>query len=812
MMRYSTNKPLWFAVSSAILFAVLALMLATTTLAAVESTDPVALAEAQLKTLETRLEASDPLSEIELDEIQASLQGVRQVARNCLHEVEQAQTKLDRELRILDPASAKATTDGDGTAAEHKPQASSSEGGRIADLNERISALKARRSSCQLLQLQRGELEDRLDEARQDIFARQLMQRGANLLELIEQNLAKPGAWLDFARQILVESTGVHVAQGPHLAGMVLLGLLGWVAGLLIRRRLKPQVASSTGEEELSQGLYYSVLASVARYAPILLFFGAVSLYLELLLLQQPGRPYFMLLIDGLLIYLLTIVAIRTFLSPVPPAQTFLELPERVTQPLSRRLQVLALLLFIGKLLQVLGSEKLLDPSMFQLGRAVWHALAVLNVVWIIWLMQRLDRWRKHWGISALLSLAFVSSLAAMWLGYQELGRLVTLGLIGTLIGLALAWLGAGLLDDLFDGLDEGRHPWQIRLRRTVGIKDGDYLPGLGWLRLLGNLMLWGVFAAAVLYIWGLSKQGFDEIGLFFTDGFEVAGFSIVPSRLLWAVLVFALLLALSRWFTNKLNGTWLRKTRMDHGAREALVTFSRYIVIALAILFDLSIAGIDFSNLAIVAGALSVGIGFGLQNVVNNFVSGLILLFERPVRTGDWIVVGNTQGTVKRISIRSTTVQTFDRADVIVPNSELISGQVTNWTLGTPRGRICLPVGVAYGSDTARVKDLLLETAEAHPEVVRNDQNWPKPNVLFLAFGASSLDFELRVIVRNIGEKMQVTSDLNFAIDQAFRDNGIEIPFPQQDLYLKQVPEGLRNDRNTPPGYDIPNTDGQDK
>jgi hypothetical protein len=256
MMRHSTNKPLWFALSSAILFAVLSLMLSTTTLAAVESTDPITLAEAQLKTLETRLAASDPLSAAELDEMQASLQVVRQVARNCLHEVEQAQTKLDRELKILDPASAKAMTDGDGTAAEQKTQASSSEGGRIADLNERISALKARRSSCQLLQLQRGELEDRLDEARQDIFARQLMQRGANLLELIEQNLAKPGAWLDFARQILVESTGVHVAQGPHLAGMVLLGLLGWVAGLLIRRRLRPQVASSTGEEELSQGLY----------------------------------------------------------------------------------------------------------------------------------------------------------------------------------------------------------------------------------------------------------------------------------------------------------------------------------------------------------------------------------------------------------------------------------------------------------------------------------------------------------------------------------------------------------------------------
>ena len=810
MNQFSTNRPLFSALSSAILFAVLTLM-AATTLAAAESTDPVAQAEEQLKALEMRLEASGSLSEVELNEIQASLQEVRQVARNCLDEVEQAQRKLDRELKILDPASAKTATDGEGSATEQKPQTSSSKDGRIVDLNERISALNARRSSCQLLRLHSGDLEDRLDKSRQAILARQLMQRDDNLLELIEQNLARPGAWLDFTREILVKSTGVHTVQGLHLAGMVLLGLLGWVAGLLIRRRVRPLAAPATGEEELSQGLYHSVLASVARYAPILLFFGAVSLYLELLLQQQPERPYFVLLIDGLLVYLLAVATIRTFLRPVPPAQPFLALPERVAQPLSRRLQVLALLLLIGRLLQVLGSEGLLDLSMYQLGRAVWHALVVLNAVWIIWLMQRLERWRKRWGVSAVLSLAFVSSLAAMWLGYQELGRLVILGLIGTLIGLALAWLGAGLLDDLFDGLDEGRHPWQVRLRRTVGIKDGDYVPGLGWLRLLANLVLWGAFGAAVLYLWGLSKQGFDEISLFFTDGFEVAGFSIVPSRLLWAVLVFALLLNLSRWFTNKLNSTWLQKSRMDHGAREALVTFSRYTVIALAVLFALSLAGIEFSNLAIVAGALSVGIGFGLQNVVNNFVSGLILLFERPVRTGDWIVVGTTQGTVKRISIRSTIVQTFDRADVIVPNSELISGQVTNWTLDTPWGRVCIPVGVAYGSDTAKVKEILLTIGKAHPLVVQNNPYWPNPIVLFLAFGASSLDFELRVIVRNISEKMQVISDINFAIDQAFRDNGIEIPFPQQDVYLKEVPDGLQNAMNTPPRHDNPNTDGRD-
>ena len=754
--------------------------------------DPVTQANRQLESLEQRLQASDAQDAHQLDEIEAAIKDIRQMARDCLDEADKLQARLQRELAVLAPESVAPKTEGEAAQPAETPQVSAPLDSQRLALDERISSVKARIGSCQLLRLRSDELSERIYRLRQDILTRQLLTRDANLLQLIEQNLAIPEKWLNLTSEVLVKSTGIKVVQTLHLGGMVLLGVAGWLLGLYIRRKLRPFATPSEGEEELSHGLYHSVLASIARFAPVLLFFSAFAVYLELLLGDQSPRPFFVLLVDGLLLYLLATATIRTFLRPVPPAQPFLELPEQSARSLGRRLQVLALLLVIGKLLQVLVEEDLLGPPMWQLARSVWHFLAVLNVVWILWLMQRLDRWRKRWGVGLLLSLLFLASLAAIWLGYQELGRLIILGLIGTLFGLALAMLGAGLLDDLFDGLDEGRHPWQRRLRRTVGIKDGDFVPGLGWLRLLANILLWAGFAAAVLYIWGLSRQGFSEINLFLTEGFEVAGFSIVPSRLLLAVLVFALLLTLSRWITARLNSKWLQKTRMDRGAREALVTFSGYVIVALAILFALSVAGIEFTNLAIVAGALSVGIGFGLQNVVNNFVSGLILLFERPVRTGDWIVVGSTQGTVKRISIRSTTVQTFDRAEVIVPNSELISGQVTNWTLDTAWGRVCVPVGVAYGSDTAKVKELLLEAANAHPLVVRDHPRWPKPNALFLAFGASSLDFELRVIVRDISERVQVISDLNFAIDQAFRDNGIEIPFPQQDVYIKQVPKEL--------------------
>jgi small-conductance mechanosensitive channel len=249
---------------------------------------------------------------------------------------------------------------------------------------------------------------------------------------------------------------------------------------------------------------------------------------------------------------------------------------------------------------------------------------------------------------------------------------------------------------------------------------------------------------------------------------------------------VLSVLLTLTGWFKARLNTKWLVQTRMQRSAREALVTTFGYVAVALAVIVALSIAGIKFTNIAIIAGALSVGIGFGLQNVVNNFVSGIIMLVERPVRTGDWIVVGGTEGYVQRISIRTTTIRTFDRAEVIVPNSDLISGQVTNWVLGNTWGRICVPIGVAYGSDTAKVKAILLDIAQNNEDVIKGNPQLPDPYVLFLTFGDSSLNFELRATIRDVDRRKRVISDINFAIDAAFREQGIEIPFPQRDINFR--------------------------
>ena len=195
-----------------------------------------------------------------------------------------------------------------------------------------------------------------------------------------------------------------------------------------------------------------------------------------------------------------------------------------------------------------------------------------------------------------------------------------------------------------------------------------------------------------------------------------------------------------------------------------------------------MSLAGVELRNFAVLAGAFGIGIGFGLQNIVNNFVSGIILLFERPVRVGDVIMIDDEWSTVRKIGLRSTMVETPNRSEIIVPNSDLISQKVTNWTLSSNSIRIVIPVGVAYGSDVAKTLAVLYEVAAASEDVLTS----PEPSPIFTGFGDSSLDFQLRFWIAEADQILHVRSKILQRIDQRFREEGLEIPFPQRDVHLK--------------------------
>jgi small-conductance mechanosensitive channel len=773
MMRTNNQSPGIFYPWLCLLFLV---FISSSSLSANQESDDnwAQEAESSISEINTQLERFDIKRDNAniLVEIEKKLSEYKIRAQKCVDEKSPQAEKLKADIAAIDGNSS-TLTKGPATRS-------------LGVLKELASKTEGELKICQTILLNTRNLADKAQALKSSILAEYLLSRGGNILATFQHNFESISPALVSLRDFVV--TRVQITSFETYDWFIFLTaiLAAWLAGVFLGKKLRRRAGQITSKG-ITGNLIAASYACLSQSLPLLLASVAASAVIASLLPLTP-IPALAAFFASFTIYLLAILSARVLLHPCEPAKYFFVLNADFAYSLYKRLQFLLILGLLAMFAFSTSVKEIMTLPQWELARATFMALTIVNLVWLISYLNRAPGLLGNTLLRSLVSITLIVALAAELFGYRNLAGYLYTGTIGSiLLGIAL-WLMYALLHDILDSLNEGRHRWGQNLRKKLQLQNEQSIPGLFWLRMLSVLIVWMFFVISMMQLWRYSDSGWSWFLSFLNEGFDVGNIRISPLQITLGIMLFAVLLTLVRWFRQNTLPKWVNTSNLDHGGREAVIAVSGYIGVLVSALIGLSVAGFDFTNLAIVAGALSVGIGFGLQNIVNNFVSGLILLFERPIRTGDWIVVGSTEGYVRKISIRSTQIETFDHADVIVPNSELIASQVTNWMLSDPWGRVIVPVGVAYGSDVRKVEQLLIDCAMEHPLVLKDNDRVNPPSVLFRGFGDSSLNFELRAFISQVDKRLSTLSDLNFAIEKALRENGVEIPFPQRDLHLRSM------------------------
>ncbi|MGG6893781.1 mechanosensitive ion channel domain-containing protein [Rhizobium sp. BR 315] len=398
----------------------------------------------------------------------------------------------------------------------------------------------------------------------------------------------------------------------------------------------------------------------------------------------------------------------------------------------------------------------------------------------------------RRWphGMAIILRVLGILVIFTSFIGYVGLARFMATQMIMTSAVIATMYLGFQLgkvvsKQGVFAETIIGRF---LESRLKLGEVALDQCGLVAGLATYSVALLTGI--PLILLSWGFHVQDLELIAYRLFTEIRIGNISISLLGIFVGILLFAGGYLLTRWFQRWLDSNVMARGQVDLGVRNSVKTGIGYLGIAVAAIISISAAGINLSSLALVASALSVGIGFGLQNIVSNFVSGLILLVERPFKVGDWIVSGTSEGIVKRISVRATEIETFRKQSIIVPNSELINASVGNWTHRNRLARSEIPVSVSFDSDPRKVMEILLELVRGVPKILRN----PEPHVEFLRFGPSSLDFEMRFYLSDLSDGMEIRNNLRIEILKRFREEGISIPYPHQELHI--VRGGARGQR----------------
>ncbi|MBS4046345.1 MAG: mechanosensitive ion channel family protein [Alphaproteobacteria bacterium] len=464
-------------------------------------------------------------------------------------------------------------------------------------------------------------------------------------------------------------------------------------------------------------------------------------------------------------------------LAPYQPVWALIPLPERERKTLLRRTGAFA----VGMILLAVLVAPSRVPDFGFAGRnmviaAVALFLFVANLAFSdprLW-RSLPDEWRPLRLLAGLIFGLNLIALVALLLGYYGAAAFLSYGLLGSALSLgAYALVRIAVRDGLANLAESPDSRFRV-WRQSLGLSGPMSTTSQLLLGLLADIILFLLLLAGLAVSWGVSRATLISYTLELFYGVTIGPVTISLGNILTAVVVLVIGIGITRLLSGGLNSRLETQAGIDPGVRNSMVTGLTYAGYLLAILAGVGVVGLDLSNLAIIAGALSVGIGFGLQNIVNNFVSGLILLIERPVKVGDWVVVGTREGYVRRINVRSTEIETFPRASVIIPNSELISQSVMNWTHRNRLGRIDIQISLSYNADLEKAREVLLKCLTEHPDIL----SMPAPVVIFREFEAGTLLFALRGHISDVEKRHIIESDLRFAIHKALKESGVGLPY----------------------------------
>lgn len=748
--------------------------------------------QATLERVEAALQA-ERIDDVTLSQLRSQIAKIPMQAAGLKAALQPRLQLVNQRIEQLKPA--------DEQAARNQTEAIKSE---QAQLQSEAAGLQGVVQQADLIALRGQQDIDTIGERRRALFTSSILQRS--------QSLADPSFWFDLAAatpETLADQSrvvgywfGALVERTGRSAAGILVVVIGFAAFLLspgrrwLTRRTSrdPSVLHPSGLAKATAAAAITLANLLIPAVAFFVLYQAMSILKVLPAdLATVLRPVLFGLTFASFFYGLSIAV----LAPERPSWRLVEVTDTAAERLIPIIVAMAVVNVGG-----LALDAFLKATHAPLSFAVAAqglgaiALGILAMVALRFVAREDDdenpqgtssAWRLlipvTWAVAAL---TVIAPLA----GFVAFGRFAALQIVFTTAVLMSLVLLLRLADEAISYGFSVQTRIGGFMRQAIGLKPNTISQIGVILAGFARLIVIMVAVMALLAPWGIQSE--DVVGTFTSAffGFEIAGFSFSPSAILGAIVVFVVVIVATRGFQRWLDGRLLPQTSLDTGLRTSIHTGVGYVGAAIAGLVAFSYAGLNLQNVAIVASALSVGIGFGLQSIVNNFVSGIILLAERPFKVGDRIEVGPNTGIVQRVSVRATQIQTFDNVTVIVPNADLISGQVVNWMHGDFSARLKIPVGVSYESDPEQVRRVLLEIAMDNPRVLKI----PEPFVSFTDFGADALQFTLFCHVGNINADAGAASDMRFEIAKRFREEKIEMPFGQRDIHLRDLAsiEGL--------------------